>query len=175
MKLTRYERWLLANQYRILEKLDPGQADSYRAAQEVLESGYEAEYSGLCPHIYDDRDTLSADQCSEVIDILQMHRALHDSYGSLQDKAGIKENDTRFWGFDGNNETTYMAYAKFFCDGDPSSPRYTELDRSHRFNSHMPTLWRYRPMLRAWQDFDEPHMMSKAQLEAVLAAGRAKD
>jgi hypothetical protein len=39
MKLTRTERWILANQYRILEVLYPKEADSLSYAREAFEHG----------------------------------------------------------------------------------------------------------------------------------------
>jgi hypothetical protein len=46
MKLTEVERLTLANQYRILEKLEPD-AEGHRHAAEALESGYEGLYERL--------------------------------------------------------------------------------------------------------------------------------
>ena len=48
MNLTKMERLILANQYRILEKLDAAEADIYGQRAEILEQGY----SGLYPSLF---------------------------------------------------------------------------------------------------------------------------
>ena len=45
MKLTRQERWILSNQYKILKAVEG--VDHYNQAIDALESGYEAEYESL--------------------------------------------------------------------------------------------------------------------------------
>ncbi len=52
MKLTRTERWILSNQYRILEALYPDERGSLEKARIALESGYELEYDGMSQRIY---------------------------------------------------------------------------------------------------------------------------
>jgi hypothetical protein len=45
--LSKTERLILLNQYRILEKVDPGQANSWRNAAEIVDNGYTLEYDSL--------------------------------------------------------------------------------------------------------------------------------
>src|SRR3954468_5735854 len=118
LKLTRTERWILANQYRILEALYPDEAKRLAEYREAIEHGYELHYDWIAHSIYDKGDALSAEECKEVIQILDMHRALKRSYEALTDKSGIKEYGVKFAGFDGNNETAQMAYARYFCEQD---------------------------------------------------------
>ncbi|MGH9892937.1 MAG: YfbU family protein, partial [bacterium] len=110
LKLTRTERWILANQCRILEALYPKEARDFARDREALEHGFEGAYSDIIPHIYDESEGLSAEECSEVVQIMDMHLALKRSYEALADKSGIKEYGIKFQGFDGNNETAQMAY-----------------------------------------------------------------
>ncbi len=149
MRLTRTERLLLANQYLILEKLCPEEAESYAKWREALESGYQLHYGWLAEHIYEEEMTDA--ECREVVDILDMHRALKRAYESLADKSGIEEWRVKFRGFDGNNECKQMGYARYFCaiDG-PHNPRFPEVDQGDNFNSHCPSLGRYRAMLAEW-------------------------
>lgn len=51
MDLTREQRWILANQYRILERLYPNEAECHAKAREVLENGYEFNYDWIAQHI----------------------------------------------------------------------------------------------------------------------------
>jgi hypothetical protein len=57
MKLTRTERWILVNQYRILEALYPDEAKWFAENREALSSGYELHYRGMIDFIYDEEDT----------------------------------------------------------------------------------------------------------------------
>jgi uncharacterized protein YfbU (UPF0304 family) len=69
-KLTRVERTLLRNQYAILEKLDPENADRYARLRQVVERGYTIFYSEALV----DEGELSAEDCRYVMDVLDMFR-----------------------------------------------------------------------------------------------------
>src|SRR5688572_15542499 len=103
MDLSRTERLILANQYRILEALFPADADYYRDKRTALEHGFEYHYDEVAGDILS--DTLSAERCNEVIEILQMYRSLTYAYRALEDKSGIEPRAIDFPGFDGNHET----------------------------------------------------------------------
>ena len=168
LKLTRTERWILVNQYRILEALYPKEARDFARDRYALEHGFEGEYPDIIPNIYDESEGLSAEECSEVIQIMDMHRALKRSYEALKDKTGIKEYGIKFQGFDGNNETAQMAYARHFCSGDGG--KFTELDRGDDFNSHGPELDVYRRMMKVWRRFDRSHELTREQIIEILDA-----
>src|SRR5690242_1171594 len=104
MKLTRIERWMLSNQFAILAKLYPDGADGYQLMRDVVEHGYELHYDWILPHIYDGEDIMTSKECKEILDILDMFRALKDSYQALSDKSAIETHWTAFRGFDGNTE-----------------------------------------------------------------------
>jgi uncharacterized protein YfbU (UPF0304 family) len=165
MKLTRTERWILSNQYRILAKLDPKDWERYARAEDALNSGYELEYDGLAKHVYE--DTLPTEECVEVINILEMHRMLKYGLDRLEDKTGIDAQAITFHGFDGNNETKQLAYARFVCA--KGTGRYEELDRGDDFNSHSPTLPRYRSMLERWRASADKYQLSKPDIVRILA------
>ena len=57
IKFTRVERLLLANQYKILERLDPDEADYYTRHRIALERGYEGDYEEVAGVIA--KETLS--------------------------------------------------------------------------------------------------------------------
>ncbi|MEK7525880.1 MAG: YfbU family protein [Patescibacteria group bacterium] len=171
MKLTKTERWILSNQYRILEALYPHEAASFAEKREALESGYELEYSQMSQHIYDDEDTLSGTECREVIEILSMFRSLNDAYSNLKDKKGVDKMDIQFVGFDGNSpiEVKYLSYARFFCES--GGGRFSELRRGNLFNSHHSTLDIYRRMLDEWEKSSKKYELSK---EDVLRISKAR-
>src|SRR5712691_4996753 len=105
MKLSRTERWILVNQYSILEKIDPENAADYAEARQALQDGYELHYDWIAEGVYDEPHTMSEAECREVIDILSMFSALHYSYEALSDKSDIDEHRIKFIGFSGNGET----------------------------------------------------------------------
>lgn len=150
MAMALTERRILANQYRILAALNEAERDSYEAKAEALENGYELHYDD--PHFTKDEDALAAADSREVIDILAMFDDLFVSFDKLTDRAGLEEEDLAFPGFDGNQETERMAYARYFCERFEGGGRFKSLRRAKGFdyNSHAPGLPRYRAMLREY-------------------------
>jgi uncharacterized protein len=145
MKLSKLDRLMLINQYTILEKLDPDD-ETHKYNKDVLINGYTHEYDELVEWIHDE---VPEEASKEVWDILQMYRSINFSYMSLEDKGELSKDDVRFEGFDGNNETSYMAYARFVIH---QMDRYDELKNEHNdYNTHSPSLGKYRRMLRVWE------------------------
>lgn len=166
MHLTRVERWILCNQYRIIELLSKDEHEKQRAreAQNVFENGYTLLYRHYCP-AYD--DGMSEELCREVLDILDLYRLMINS------RPNIPTNRLRFPGFDGNDEIEVrcLDFAKFFCD-EQESKRYVEIQRPDDFNSHMPMLARYRAMLDEWRRMGSPmEPLTTEQVERILQAG----
>ena len=168
MKLSRVERWILSNQYRILEALHPDDADYYANAREAIENGYELHYRSISQYIYD--DVMTDEECEEVIDILSMFRALRRTYEALPDKSGIAEQRVTFVGFDGNDkvEGRYLSYARYFCNQEGG--RFTEIGRGDDFNSHWPALETYRRMLQAWNVSPDKYNLSQEDIIRITSA-----
>ncbi len=164
MELSLKDRLFLSNQYRILEKLYPEDAEHYGTCRTVVENGFELNYSELTRPL--DENTLSRDECKEVLDILDMYSALHFSYRDLTDKAGIDSKAVQFPGFDSNNEADQLTYARFFVE---TLGRYEEFGGQIR-NSHMPLIEAYRRMLNAWRTSEDLINLSKTDIERILAA-----
>lgn len=167
MKLSDVERLLLANQFRILEKLSPdtSEKNDYAQRAEVLEQGF----TGLYQWVFEVLATAVPEQvCEEVFEILNMHSALRNSFAALEDKSGLDVANVAFLGFDGNEETEYYSFAEFLrrkCDGG----RYGQL-REDPDNSHAPVLESYRRMLYVWHNLGSPYMMTKEQINSILHA-----
>jgi uncharacterized protein YfbU (UPF0304 family) len=68
--LTRVERTLLRNQYAILEKLDPENADRYARLRQIVERGYTIFYSDA---LVEEGELTPAD-CRYVMDVLEKVR-----------------------------------------------------------------------------------------------------
>lgn len=168
VRLSRVDRWVLSNQYKILAALHPQEARYYDECRDALESGYEGEYSRLVEHVFGDRDCLSAEECHEVVDILAMFRALKDTMTDGVQAGGFERWQIEFAGFDGNNEGRWMAYARYFCSSGPGA--FTDLEKGDNFNSHAPMLDRYRRQLAEWRRSKTPYKIETAEVERIARA-----
>jgi hypothetical protein len=167
MDLSLTERVIIANQFKILEKLYPDEAEYYSNYRKALECGYKLHYADIVENFYDE---MSEEDCREVIDILDMYRALTYSYNRLPDKAGIDERDIHFDGFDGNEETSQYLYAQYFI---VDLDRFKELTYGQKhpdLNSHGHRLQKYRTMLEVWKSFNDRHNLNPDQIRAILDA-----
>jgi len=149
MELDRKDRWMLYNQHKILAKLYPDEAGYYDRAAEAIGDGYQYKYGHLAQHIYE--RSLSEDQCVFVYSVMGMFMRLKWAYEDLsdEDKAHIPIHEIGFRGFDGNNETMYMGYARWIVKDGRSFQNIK--DGGDSLNSHMPTLSLYRNMLAVWK------------------------
>lgn len=144
--LTPAERQTLINQFAILEKLNPEGANDYKKYQDILQRGFAILYDEAVS-VWEEMDV---EEGRYVIDVLNMHRDLKFSFDELEDKAGLTENDIKYQGFDGNNESKRLSLAEFFG----AEGRWTELNL--RKNSHSTTtIRRYPPMLKRWREANE--------------------
>lgn len=170
MELDKYQRLVLANQYRILERLarlsEDGEheAESFAKYADAVEEGYAAAIESLFEHIF---DGLSREDCSLVIMSMAMFDALQRSYDALPDKSGVKEYAVNSFGFDGNHETEYMAYARFVIE---KEQRFTRLRNDDNCNSHMPNVARYRAMVETWKDrYDQSYDLNANAINDILS------
>jgi len=167
MDLTVIERLLISNQFRILAKLYPEEEEYYSVQRKALENGYKLHYAEIVENFYEE---MTEQECLEVVDILDMYRALTFSFENLKEKEGIREEEIHFDGFDGNNETRQYLYARYFIlDLD----RFTELtygQKNPELNSHSARLKKYRNMLAVWKLYKDKHDLSSKQIRAILDA-----
>jgi hypothetical protein len=164
MDLTLKDRLILVNQYLILEKIDPQEAEQYALYRHALERGFSLEYGEMTAHI-------SEGQCNELIDILDMYRHLNESYDELKDKTGLEKSRVEFLGFDGNDrlEGRLMSYVRYLVD---KKGEWSELKgHKEKFNSHMPMLNQYKNMLHVHGQFDRNASLTKEQIVSVIQAG----
>ena len=175
-KFSKLERLLLSNQYKILEKLYPDEADYYSQHRIALEKGYELNYSWAFDNIY---DGLSEEGCREVIDILNMYRVITFSAKELEIEQDFRSHPWFiFPGFDGNNESSQLSYCRYFI---VELGRFNELRREgdyQDFNSHAPTLCKYRAMLREFRKAQSGDVilkpsLTKEEISRILDTGHA--
>lgn len=163
MSLSKTERLILANQYRILALLEPDQKEDHEAVRDALQSGYVSAYEQLFDHIYDD---FTREQCSFVVDVLSVFDALQNSYAGLKDKSGIDENRLAFPGFSGNEETIHMAYCRYVME---SEGRFDYLKKFGKdCNSHMPMIPTYRRMVAKHAELGERQQLTKSEIQSIL-------
>ena len=151
MTLDRKERFLIANQFKILEALYPKEAADYAACRMVFEEGYESEYEDTMNHI--SNEIVAAGEANEVINTLDMFSAIRRSAGNLSDKNSVNEFGMKFRGYDGNHptESRLMGYARFTVI---DKRRFSEImegqEKHFDFNSHSEMLGMYGRMLEVW-------------------------
>ena len=156
---------MLANQYKILSMIDPANKDSYLRAHDAVESGYEIAIQGLFDPI---SDGLDEEDCLLVIRSMDMYSAMQRSIEKLPQSSGISKNDVMFDGFDGNNETMFMAYACFLVE---KEHRFTDLKpEDNDFNSHCQMVPAYFSMLRVWETMGRRYNLSADEIRAILEA-----
>jgi len=165
IQLSRKERWILSNQFEILAKLSPEDADGYHNMKEIVESGYEWEYDNITDYIYGDEDVMSRKECFEVLEILNMFDKLNLTYQALPDKSDIEELQIQFLGFWGNGESKYLNYLRFCVE---RQEKYVWLIQNDRYDSHVPILGRYRNMLKEWKNSNNKYNLTKDDVLRII-------
>ena len=76
--LSRFERWILYNQYEILSHLqnDEEHINRYQGTMKVLSHGYGLEIEWLSEQMYPE---FNLNDCKEVHDILYMYEMIYDT------------------------------------------------------------------------------------------------
>lgn len=167
MELSKKDRLIIANQLKILAKLYPSESNEYENQKKAIESGYSLNYSGIFDSIYDE---MSKEECQEVIDILNMYRAITFSFQKLKDEFDIDEYYLKFQGFDGNKETDQYSYVCYFVI---DLNRFQELKYGLEYpdlNSHSPMLEKYRKMLEVWKKSYNKNQLTKEDIIKIIGA-----
>lgn len=168
--LSRFDRYMLSNQLRIMEVLIPTEAADLSTQREIFENGYEQLYDNGMQHISPEGETKSSTNCLEVWDTMDMFDGIGRSLSVLS------ENDnqvsfTKFLGYDGNSEGHFMAFAEFTVKR-LGRFTYLELAEPNCWNSHRSTRPIYGRMLSDWKKLHvkDRFKMSREQLLGVLKA-----
>ncbi|HDR4898605.1 TPA: YfbU family protein [Bacillus cereus] len=170
MKLTKAERLILSNQYKILEKLYPEEQKFYEVDRKAIEEGYELHYEEIGGHIY---DGLTPKECREVLDILSMYRSIVFSTNNLseEEQKEVKSKHTIYFeGFDANDEyeVKLLMYARYFIVDKERFHEFKESEEYPYFNSHTPMLQKYRRMLDKYNKLERKHKLLKNDILALL-------
>lgn len=167
MNLTKIERLSLINQMKILEKLYPEEALQFSQNRTALEEGFTLHYDWIFEKL---RDEMSGEDCQEVLDILDMYRAITFSLREIDGCDDLEKHHlAKFKGFDGNNEGQRLDYVRYFV---VELERYDELKQGKlpTFNSHTRMLPTYQKMLERWDKVERSFKMSREQIASVLGA-----
>jgi uncharacterized protein YfbU (UPF0304 family) len=167
-KLSFAERWILSNQYRILQLLEDSPSPLYDHAIEILENGYEDEYGYASQFVRSDEGILSPEIAQETREILQMFSEMGWAYEELGKPEDIDTTLLKFWGFDANNNIEHLSYAQFL-------KRKGDYRDVAVFNSHRDNIRVYRDMLDVWRQIPRGLRglrMPKEYLQAILGAPR---
>ncbi|MCZ4060633.1 YfbU family protein [Pantoea sp. LMR881] len=164
MEMTHAQRLILANQYKIMAMLEPENAERFSRYQTIIERGYGLQLREL------DKDfsELSEATCRTVIDIMEMHHALHVSWSNLKEKGPLEERRLAFLGFDAATEAHYLGYVRFIVN---TEGRYTQFDSgNHGFNAQTPMWEKYQRMLALWQTCPRQYHLSANEIAQVINA-----
>jgi uncharacterized protein len=154
--LTQLDRLRLVNQFTLMKLA--GAKDCDRVIK-ILASGYEGNYWEVFSGI--ESKTMSEENCTYVMDVLDLYRAIQHSTPENPRKT---ERGPEFMGFDANHEPSY-GYAKFLMDAEASG--WAKL-KHKGLDSHMPTVDLYRPLLDKWVSWDKPVEMTEDQYYDLL-------
>lgn len=166
MQFTKIERLNLINQYKILSKLYPDESDHYDELIEILEEGYEVFYSNIGQWIADD---MPESEGKFVLDILDLYRFIEDYKIETKDKEIIDYHGSYFRGFDGNNESQYMAFARFLIIKQGKfSEQKDYLRKNDNLNSHTRMVSRYKRMLDKWIELGKPYQLNNTMIKQIL-------
>lgn len=166
MKLSVKERLQLSFQLRILEKLYPDEQEYYANHRKAIEDGYQLHYDWITENL---SEGLTKDECKFVLEVLSMYSSLYFHVSNLKD-SDLTIELVKFPGFDGNNETMFMAYTKYFIE---DLDRFREIKESTSgyYNSHMRMIPSYKKMLLKWKEFKigNTYELTEKNIKELLA------
>ena len=165
MELSKAEKLILINQYRILSALNPDGAGNYNNRIKALEKGYKIHFDEMMNRI---EDELTEEECQEIIDILEMYTSLRDSFKNLKDKKGLDKKELIFEGFDLEKEEKQLHYLEYLLY---NLNRYKEFQLRSKYPNHdseQPMLEKYRAMLKVWNILPDKKVLSKDEMNSIF-------
>ncbi|AZE77520.1 MULTISPECIES: YfbU family protein [Pseudomonas] len=168
IQLTKKDRLILINQYKILASLDKDDESHYLELIQILENGYSIFYPMIDEWI--DRD-MSEEDGKFILNILDLYRAIEDVKRVTKNPEILNHRYAFFRGFDGNNETQYMGFCRFLIE---TQGKFQEqkpyLLKNDNLNSHMPMTGKYREMLSVSEGISDIWNMSPKEVLTILNA-----
>lgn len=161
--LSLKERLMLANQYRILEALYPQEAARFALNRQAVEGGFTSQYDSLLINI---RADVPPEDCHLVSEVLDLYRAMQQSFRQYRDRHGLNERDIEFPGFDSTTEAPLLDLAQYLIK---RSDRPATFQHAYS-DSRTPMAARYRRMVVAWAGLGRRPSLTKDELQVILAA-----
>lgn len=171
MDLTKIERLLLLNQFKIRKVID--QTAEFDEAIEVLTAGYKSEYSNLVAGLADD---MPEDDARFVVDLFTMYRCIETYRDQNPMDAPVVDHQwSQFRGFDQTKESRFVAYARFCVAMQELWPdqRADVEGTSPRSRATIDAMPNYKPMVDRWRELGEPRNLSREQVLRILPAEHA--
>lgn len=168
MELSKKDRIFLINQYKILAALYPDESKHYEELISILDNGYQIFYSMVDEWVSEDMPEAEG---RFVLDILNIYRIIEDIKRSSNNR-NISDHDNSFFrGFDGNNETEYMAFARFLViEQGKFIEQEAYLVKNDNMNSHSPMVENYKAMVQAWKSLGSKWKLSEEEALQILNA-----
>lgn len=163
MELSLKDRLELSYQLKILEKLYPEEKEYYSTHRKAIEDGYQLHYSWLTEHL---SDGLTSEECTEVLDVLDMYSSIYYSFKNLTNPKELTEKQVIFPGYDGNNETMQMAYTKYFIE-DIGRYSWIKETTNGNYNSHRSMIRKYKSMLAKWKVYDHTEIQTLTEEQLI--------
>lgn len=168
MEITKRDRLILINQYRILANLDKSEAERYEELISILENGYSIFYSQLDEWISDE---MPEEEGRFVLGVLDLYRAIEDVKRASKDSRLLAHAYSFFRGFDGNSETEHMSFCRFLIEKQGKFQEQKQyLPKNDNLNSHMPMTEKYSRMLDEAKNLPNKWSMSAEEALRVLDA-----
>lgn len=150
----------------MLSKLYPDESEHYDELREILEDGYEIFYDQIDQWISED---MPSDEGKFVLDILDLYRVIEDYKRISKDQEIIELHGSYFMGFDGNNEGSYMAFARFLIHKQGKfSEQKDYLRKNDNLNSHTRMVERYKGMLTKWKETGKKWQLNPEQIKEII-------
>lgn len=164
--LSLKERLLLANQYRILELLDPDHAAKHADNRQILAGAVETHYVTL---LEDFSNAINLEVSREVMDILAMFSRLRLSYEHLDGANTLDQHAIAFSGFHPQFEHEMLSYAQFYMKK-LGRHRWLSDGVGDGLESSMPMLDIYRRMLAEWKAIGMAKVLDNSEINRIVAA-----
>ncbi len=166
MEMTHTQRLILSNQYAIMALLDPLQKAKYTRLKHIIEQGYELQIQ----EIGQDFSHLPEALCLSVIQALEMHHALQESYAQLPEKEqkALPLQRLQFHGFDSKTEMPLLKYTRFLLDIEQRFPTFPRTD--HQFDTQLSMLEKYKRMIALWENCPRQYHLSLTEIQQILEA-----
>lgn len=166
MDMTNAQRLILSNQYYLMSQLTPENEAKYRRLQTIVERGYGLQMRELD----NDFGCIPEEACRNIIDYMEMHHALQESYKMLDDasQSQVEPRRLQFLGFDAATESQQVHYVRFLTEEEGLYPQFNKSE--HQFNSQVPMNDKYQRMLQTWRNCPRQYHLSSSEITQILSA-----